>query len=281
MAAVDYEAEYNVHALVPEHPQVSARREHDAKAYRAEAHGAEFNVSYGPSPRQIYDVFPAAGGGKAPLALYIHGGGWRALAPSFFSHVAKGANAHGVTVALAGYDLCPDVTIATIIEEVRAATLALWRRYRQRVFVFGHSAGGHLCACLLATDWTTLASDAPGDLVPAAYTVSGVFDLTPLTRTTQNEILKLDPKSAHDCSPLFWKLPPGRKLDAVVGRDESSEFIRQSRTVAEAWAKAGADTRFGLVDGNHFTALEPLADPASAMTKRLAEMAKAAAALPL
>ena len=280
MTAIDYEAEYNVHALVPEHPQVSARRERDSKAYRAEARGAELNVSYGPSPRQVYDVFPATGG-SAPLALYIHGGGWRALAPSFFSHMAKGANAHGITVALAGYDLCPDVSMATIIEEVRAAALALWRRYHQRIFVFGHSAGGHLTACLLATDWTTLASDVPGDLVPAAYTVSGVFDLTPLTHTAQNEILKLDAKSAHDCSPLFWKVPPGRKLDAVVGADESSEFIRQSRTVAETWRKAGADTRFELVAGNHFTALEPLADPASAMTKRLAEMAKAAVALPL
>ena len=282
MAAIDYETEYNVHARVPEHPQIAARREREAKAYRAQARSAEIGVAYGSSRRQIYDFFPAPGAAKAPLAMYIHGGGWRALSPSMFSHMAKGANANGVSVAVAGYDLCPEVSVATIIEEMRAAALFLWRRHRQRIFIYGHSAGAHLAACLVASDWKALASDVPADLIPGGYLISGVYDLSPLVETTQNETLRLDRKSAHACSPLFWRLPPGRKMEFVVGREESSEFIRQSRSIAETWRQAGAETRYGeIANANHFTVIDPLADPQSAMSKRVAEMARTVAQMPL
>ena len=154
---------------------------------------------------------------KAPLALFIHGGWWRSLEPSLFSQLAAGPNAHGVTVAIAGYDLCPTRTIADIIEQMRAACLYLWRARRQRVFVYGHSAGGHLAACMVAQDWKAFASDAPADLVPAAYAISGVFDLAPLVHVSQNVDLRLDDAEARRVSPLFWDVPAGRKLDAVVG----------------------------------------------------------------
>ena len=79
-----------------------------------------------------------------------------------------------------GYDLCPQVTIADIIEQIRHACLFLWQRTGQRMMVYGHSAGGHLAAAMVATDWHALYPKAPADLVPAAYSISGVFDLTPL-----------------------------------------------------------------------------------------------------
>jgi arylformamidase len=278
MAGIDYEKEYDNRGRVPEHPEIFARWEREAKAHRAKA--TEVGIAYGSSPRQTFDIFSA--GTKAPLALFIHGGWWRSLEPSMFSQLAKGPNAHGVTVAVAGYSLCPHVTIATIIEEMRAASLALWRKYHQRIFVFGHSAGGHLAACLLATDWTALAADAPADLVPAAYAISGVFDLAPLVHVSQNADLRLDAKSAHAVSPLHWRVPAGRKFDAVVGALESSEFLRQSRIVAEQWKAAGVETRYADIAGaNHFTVVDPLTDAESAMTRRVAEMAKQVAALKL
>jgi arylformamidase len=99
--------------------------------------------------------------------MFIHGGYWRSLEPSMFSHMARGLNTHGVAVALAGYDLAPQVKITDIVSQIRNACLYLWYRFGQRIMVYGHSAGGHLAACMVATDWKSLASDAPADLVPA------------------------------------------------------------------------------------------------------------------
>jgi arylformamidase len=270
---IDYEVEYNNRARVPEHVEIFARWHEDAAAYRVAAHHAQY-LSYGPSPRQTIDVFPAKNDGpETPLALFIHGGWWRTLAPSEFSHMVAGPNAHGVTVGVAGYDLCPTCSIADIIRQIRNACLFLWRRRRQRIFVYGHSAGGHLAACMVATDWKTLDPNAPSDLVPAAYAVSGVFDLTPLTQISINQDLKLDNKSARDSSPLYWRVPVGRLLDAVVGGAESNEFLRQSKTIAESWRQDMAITRYEAVPhANHFDVIDPLSDPKSAMTYRVVKL---------
>jgi arylformamidase len=205
------------------------------------------------------------------VALFIHGGYWRSLHPHAFSSLARGLNAHGVTVALAGYDLCPDVGIGDIIDQMERACLFLWRHLRRRVLVLGHSAGGHLAAAMLATDWQR--HGAPPDVVPAAMAISGLFDLAPMIATSMNVDFGLDEAEARRVSPLFWPAPAGRTLDAVVGGEESDEFLRQSRVIADRWGGAGALTRYEAVPGaNHFTVIEPLADPDSAMVRRLLEL---------
>jgi len=272
---IDYEAEYNNRARVPDSAALLARAAEAAAAYRAarSAGGlADLDVRYGPSPRQILDIFrPDGGGDGAPVAMFIHGGYWRALQPSAFSHVAAGLNGHGVIVVLAGYDLCPQVGIGDIVEEMRQAAAALWRRFGRKLLVFGHSAGGHLTATTLATDWTRY--DAPAGLVPAGMAISGLFDLAPMIATSMNADFKLDEKEARRLSPLFWPAPVGKTLDLVVGGTESSEFHRQSRTMGDTWGAAGVVTRTVMPPGaNHFTVIEPLADPRSMMVKRLLEL---------
>ncbi len=276
MLKIDYDVEYDNRARVPEHPAIFARWDKDAAAYREEASRAgraELGLAYGPSERQFIDLFKPEKDAGA-VALFIHGGYWRALHPSAFSHVARGLNAHGVTVGVAGYDLCPKVTVADIIGQMRAATLYLWKRFGKCVFVYGHSAGGHLAGAMLATDWTKFGPGAPADLVPAAYSVSGVFDLTPLLHASMNADLRLDEKQAHAVSPVFWPVPAGRVFDSLVGGIESSEFIRQAKIIVDAW-QAKAQTRFEIIAGaNHFTAIDPLSDPQSAMTARMLELCR-------
>ena len=276
---IDYEAEYNNRARVPDHPVHMAGWARDAEAYRSEmskSEGrAELGLSYGPSERQFIDLFFPDDAEGAPLALFIHGGYWRALDPRSHSHVARGLNAHGVIVGVAGYDLCPKVTISEIVDQIRKASLFLWERFNRKILVYGHSAGGHLAACMLATDWRTLDPTAPDDLVPAAYAISGLFDLAPLVETAMNQDLRLTPAEARRISPLFWPAPRGRILDAVVGGAESSEYLRQSRSITESWGKQQVETRYEAVPGeNHFGVIAPLADPRSAMVERLVALSK-------
>jgi arylformamidase len=265
----DYEAEYNNRARVPDHPQIFARWAADSEAYRARLPAScQERISYGATAREVIDLFYVHPG--APLAVFIHGGWWRSFDPSLFSHCAAGLNAHGIGVALAGYNLCPRVSIAEIIDEMRRALVVLWRRCGRRMLVFGHSAGGHLTAALMATDWRARDAAAPGDLVPAGYAISGVFDLTPLVHVSFNQDLNLDADRARRASPALWPAPQGGVLDAVVGAQESREFLRQSCLIADVWGKAGVATRYEAIAGaNHFTVLDPLADPDSAMVARL------------
>jgi arylformamidase len=272
---VDFEAEYNNRARVPEHPEIFARWAAASAAHRKSHSNAELGVSYGKSPRQIIDLFWPSASRNAPIALFIHGGYWRSLEPSSFSHLATGVNAHGIAFAAIGYDLCPAVTVATIIDQVRAATAFLFRRHKMPLVASGHSAGGHLPACLIATDWKRESADLPQDLVRAGLSISGLFDLAPLMDTAMNNDLRLDPVSAANVSPLFWEVAPERTLDAWVGGAESAEFLRQSREIANVWGEKDVATAYVAVPGaNHFTVLDPLADPASTMTERFAALTR-------
>jgi arylformamidase len=266
---IDYEAEYNNRARVPEHPAVMAGWVRDAAGYRAK-HPPRV-LSYGPGERNRIDLFP--GNSAGPVVVFIHGGYWQALDGSSFSHCARGLNAHGVSVAVPTYDLCPAVTVGDIITQMRMAAREL-AKLGHPLVVSGHSAGGHLAACLLATDWPAFYAALPNNLVSAAYAISGLFDLPPLVGTSINKALRMDATSAKAASPLFWAPPAHGCLDAVVGGNESAEYFRQSRTIVETWGR-GIATRFGTVaDANHFTAIAPLADPDSPMVLRLKELAR-------
>jgi arylformamidase len=278
MADIDYEAAYDNRARVPEHTEIFLRWAREAQDYRddmLQRDRAELALAYGDTPRQSLDLFLPQAADGAPVALFVHGGYWRSLEPSTFSHMARGLNAHGVVVAMAGYDLCPNVGVADIIEQIRRACVFLWQRRGRRLLVYGWSAGGHLAAAMVATNWASLYPRAPADLVPAGYAISGLYDLSPLINTSMNHDLRLDAEGARQVSPLFWPLPPGRTFDTVVGALELSEFMRQSRTLAQAWRQAGAQTRYEEMAGmNHFTVLDALADPDSAMTARVAALAQ-------
>jgi arylformamidase len=269
-AIVDYEVEYNNRARVPEHPSLISGWAKDAAAYR-EQHPPRC-ISYGPGARNTIDFF--AGDDEGPIVVFIHGGYWQSLDSSFFSHLAGGLNAHGISVAIPSYDLCPDVSVDQIIQQMRMALRELARLERS-LAISGHSAGGHLAACMLATDWPAFNASLPEDLVVAAYAISGLFDLGPLVETSINKALRLDQASAKAASPLFWNAALHGCLDAVVGEKESAEYFRQSMTIVDRWGAAGVTTRFDTVpNANHFTAIAPLADPNSPMVLRLRQLAR-------
>lgn len=268
----DYEAEYNNRDRVPEHPDIIAGWARDAAAYRAHADhhvDHEADIAYGDAPRQSYDLF-AVGGNDKPTVLFIHGGYWQALDKSYFSHMAAGMNARGFDVAIPSYRLCPAVRIGDIIEDMRALVRHLAGRGRTKIVASGHSAGGHLAACLLATPWDGRSN------VTAALPISGLFDLAPLVETTLNEALGMDMEEAEAQSPVAWAPPAGRHLRAFVGSAESREYHRQSRTIATRWSNAGVNADWQLIDNaNHFTVIASLADADGILSAALDGLARA------
>ena len=274
MSAIDAEAEYNNRARVPEHPAIVAGWRADAAVFRERHHGQR-GLPYAAGERTHLDLF---GDSQGPIAVFVHGGYWQNFDASVFSHLAGGLVERGVQVALPSYDLCPSVSVSAIVDEVRQACAMLWRRTGRPMAVAGHSAGGHIAACLLATDWPALAPDLPAGLVRSALCLSGLFDLVPLVGTSVNDALRLDEAEARRLSPATWPAPAGLTLDAVVGAQESGEYLRQSRLIADVWGAAGVHTRFEAVPGaNHYTVIAPLADPDSGLTRRLAALAAEAA----
>jgi len=261
------EREYNMRAAFPDHPQWFARWADDSERSRASMRLVR-DVRYGQGPKQTVDLFPAEHPRGA--LLFIHGGYWRALDKDDHSFIAPPFVAEGIGVAVVNYDLCPRVRIAQIVEECRQAVDWLTREGEshgvpaQRLMVGGHSAGGHLTAMMLATDWKAHGTSA--DAIVAGVSISGVFDLEPLVDVSFNSDLGLDLQSARELSPIHLDPRLDAPLLLAAGADETGEFIRQSRSLWQSWPRCRPEASDGplLVPGkHHFSVLTEFADPQS------------------
>lgn len=275
MSTLDLNFEYNARKTVPDHAAFPVRWDEAAAQYRDEAASAELDIAYGQGKREQYDFFPAAKSG-APVCVYIHGGYWRSRDRKTFSHLAKGLNARGISVAIPSYDLVPHVTIMEIVEQMRVFLTRLWEKTGIRPVVAGNSAGGHLTGAMLATNWSQI-DGAPDDLVTSAFALSGLYDLEPLLETDINDDLRLNAGSAVETSPIHWPAPrQGLKFIAAVGALESVVFKDQSRRVAEVWARNGIETHYLEVpDCHHFSIVDAVSTPGHMLAERLAEMVEA------
>ena len=270
-AATHYDSQYNARAMIPDHAQIferGARRSEQARANLA----CRLDIPYGASPAEKLDIFPAEGKSEA-LLVFIHGGYWRSRDKSDFSYLAPAFVSRGVTLALPNYALCPAVGIEDIVKQNLLAIAWLWHygaRYGVnpgRMYVAGHSAGGHLAAMMLAARWNVYMPQLPYNLVKGGLAISGIYDLEPLVQAPfVNVDLRLDRTLARKLSPV--NIPPATTapLYTAVGGDESEEFKRQNALIARTWRYAFA-ADIPMPGCNHLTVLEQLANPESALFK--------------
>ena len=259
--------EYNNRELVPDHPKHFARWQQGSADARAKLN-CTLDLRYGSAPGETIDLFPARKGDGSCL-VFIHGGYWRSLDKSDFSFIAPAWVEAGVSVAVVNYDLCPKVTIETIVRQMLNAARWLWLRGGdygidgRRLYVSGHSAGGHLTAMLMAALWPIFDQRLPADLFKGGLPISGIYDLRPLVQAPWlNADLRLDEPKALKLSPAY--LPPTSRapLMTCVGGDESSEFLRQNALLGARWRKVLAGD-IAMPGKNHFSVVDGLADPAS------------------
>ncbi len=274
---IDYEAEYNNRLLVPDNAKYGARWADESARVRALL-TCEPDIPYGPAIRNRYDLFLTSRRGTAtPLAVYIHGGVWQRGDRKDYSCVAEQLVARGVDLAMPSYTLGPEASVTQIFEELRGFMRALWARTGRRPLVIGHSVGGTMAGAMLATDWSKV-GDVPDDLVRAAYAISGVFEVEPYVHTSYNKAIRLTAEEARRVSPALWPAPKGLTLVAAVGGAESREFVRQSLDVVARWSPAGVKAECVVVPGgNHFSVVDELMRPGSAMLERCVGLAQAAA----
>lgn len=218
------------------------------------------DIKYGAHPREVLDLF------RAPNArgtlVYIHGGYWRSFSKLETSWVADAFLEQGYSVALINYPLCPDVSLAHIRTSVISAFAYLHRNVlsqneKHRIVVTGHSAGGHLAALHLATDWQE--HTLPKHPITGVISLSGVFDVTPLLKTSVNTELRLTEKTAAPLNLISTRPIANAKLALAVGALESDEFHRQSSDLAKSWSHLAPEL-IDVPEKNHYTIVESLAD---------------------
>ena len=266
MDAQTLEAQYNLVARRgPDFPEL-VERWIARSASHAQAVGARMNLAYGEGDREKLDFF-SGGDRKGPLVIYIHGGYWQRGDKNMYGFVTEAFIKHGVSVAMLNYNLTPSVRMGQIPPQIRKAIAWNWHNAadldfsRDKVFVMGHSAGGHLTAMMMATDWPQYDSAIPADMIKGGLPISGVFELEPIVHTSLNEGPQMDIPEAITESPTF--IPPVTNAPqlVIVGGGETDEFLRQSDDYANKFRTSERIMeRYDVPNDDHFDELERLAE---------------------
>ena len=217
---------------------------------------ARLDLAYGPGARNRLDLFAPSGKPRG-LLVFVHGGFWKALDKSVWSHFAQGAVEAGWSVAVPSYTLCPQARISQITREIAAAIGFAAGEVGGDIALAGHSAGGQLVTRMICEP-SPLAAPVLAR-VRRVTSISGVHDLRPLLRTGMNADLRLDWDEARSESPALLAPLPGQTLTCWVGADERPEFLRQNSVMAQMWMGFDTQVRCMVEPGrHHFNVIEGL-----------------------
>jgi len=271
------DAQYNLRARHTDFQQHFDRYDRESARVRKQL-PSRLDIAYGDTPLQTLDIFPATAPGS-PVLVFIHGGYWQFLDKGAFSFPAPVFVGAGAAYVSLNYDLAPTVTIDEIVQQCRRALVWCLANAESfngdpaNIHVSGHSAGGHLTAMMMTTDWPAHGG-LPADLVKGCCAISGLFDLEPLRLSYLNEALGLEQGSARRNSPLYNITRHGSPLIAAVGGEETEEFLRHTGMLTTAWRARGFPCQELTLAGlNHFTVVDELGRAGSPLARAvLAQM---------
>ncbi|XP_042658709.1 kynurenine formamidase isoform X3 [Tyto alba] len=236
------------------------------------------HVPYGDGDGEKLDVyFPADPSGTFPVLVYIHGGYWQCLSKDEAGFAAPPLVSRGVAVVAVGYDTAPKGRMDDMVLQVRRSLAFLLRRYPGigGLYLCGHSAGAHLAAMVLSTDWTEfgVVPDIKG-----AVLVSGIYDLEPILHTYVNDALNMSREVAQRNSPMLRVAPAAPAAAAcevlvAVAQHDSPEFRRQSQEYGQALRAAGwSVSMLDLAGVDHFDIIEKLSEESYILTQVILNM---------
>jgi len=263
----ELDAAYNQRTYAPHSDHVRHRMSVNSDAVRARI-GAPKRVVYGPTEIEKLDIYPTSRP-NAPVNIYIHGGAWRqglAKGCGFAAELFVNAGAHFVVPDFVFVQDAPD-SLRTMADQVRRAIAWVYNNAASfggnpdRLYLSGHSSGGHLAAVALTTDWKQ-DFGLPPDLLKGGLCCSGMYDLHPVRLSARSSYVRFDDKMVESLSPILHIDAINTPLVLAYGTLETPEFQRHAKTFAEAVKNAGKPVELLVGEGyNHYEIRETLGNP--------------------
>jgi arylformamidase len=264
---VELDAAYDQSLYAPLAGQIWKRLAAVSEAARNRL-GEPLRRSYGPTTVEQLDIYRAKRP-NAPIFVFIHGGAWlggEARNFAFPAEIFVTAGAHYIALDfIAIKDAGNDLRV--MAQQVQRAIAWIYQNAesfggdRDRLYVGGHSSGGHLCGIVLVTDWDKDFS-LPADTVKGGLCMSGMYDLKPVRLSKRSSYVKFT-------DDIELAMSSQRHLDLLrapvvvtYGSNETPEFQRQNRDFTAAVKAAGKSVELVEAVGfNHIEMVESLGNP--------------------
>jgi len=207
--------------------------------------GAPRRVAYGPTDIEMIDIYPTKRP-RAPIFVFIHGGAWLgglAKNRAYLAEMFVNAGAHYVSPDFVRVDAA-NGDLRVMADQVRRAiawtygNAASFDGDPDRLYIGGHSSGGHLCGVALTTDWKK-DFGLPEDMVKGGLCMSGMYDMKAVRLSKRNTYVKFTDDMEQAMSPQRHINLLRAPVIVTYGSDETPEFQRQARDFAAAIKAAG------------------------------------------
>ena len=231
------------------------------------------DVSYGPDPKHRLDLYlPEARVEHAPVLIFLHGGSWTHGYKEWMGLMAPALADLPAILVAANYRLAPTHRFPAQLDDTLAmlgwvgAEIPRYGGDRRRVFIGGHSAGGHLAAlaCLRRDLWPRHGLGA--DAVRACFPVSATFDYRGIPEDAGSFLAQ--PEDAEAASPVAYV--GGNRVPFLVayGSADFERAIRTSRAMVTELRMAGAvASELEIPGADHFQMSLDLGDAAHPWTR--------------
>jgi arylformamidase len=250
-------------------PETGQRSTANGDAVRAR-YGEPQRIQYGPSQFEFLDLYRSKAR-HAPVMVFIHGGAWRggsARGAAQNAEMFMLAGAHFISLEFVNVlQTTPLGDLRAMVTQVRRGVAWVYNNAhrfggdRRRLFISGHSSGGHLGGCVMTTDWGREHS-LPWDTVKGGVLISGMYDLYPVSLSARRLYVNFTPDVVEDLSAQRHLDLLNAPIVVAHGTKESPEFMRQSRDFVAAVRAAGKPVEYVIGTGyNHFEIPETLGNP--------------------
>ena len=257
---------YNQTVYAPNREFIRERRAANNKIALARI-GQPDRQAYGPSEIEKLDIYKTTAP-NAPIMMYIHGGAWKGGTSSQVAYMAEPFIHAGVHFIAIDFNNCTEVggSIFPMVEQVRRAVAWVYNNAQsfggdpERIYVTGHSSGGHLAGCVAITEWEKMG--LPRDTVKGILCASGMYDLKAPRLSKRSKYVAFTDEMEHALSPMRHIDKINAPIIITYGSLETPEFQRQGRDFHAALEKAGKPVKLYVGKAyNHFETQETMQSP--------------------
>lgn len=255
----ELDAEYNVEKAVPNFLGYIKVFQNDSIKIRKGLKDRAV-VAYGPTLMERLIIYPSVNK-QAPVLLFVYGGYWKSGIGDDYDFIAEVPNKAGFTVVIVTYALAPHVSLQEMVRQLRSSIAWTWHNIKkyngnpERISVAGHSAGGHLVAMAMSTDWSTYG--IPSDIIKGFLAIRGLYDIESVAQTFVQPAIRITAEQILYTSPIRLIVPGKIRLIVAWGVMETASFRMQSEVYLKEWNKSGNKGQELIIpQANHFNILE-------------------------
>ena len=259
-----------------------------AQELSTEGLSVHLGILYGPHPLHRYDVFSPESASNAPVLVFWHGGGWTNGYRHYVSFMAALVAKLGCILVAPSYRLAPQDKLPAAYEDGLAAlrhvheNAGMFGGNPQRIYLSGHSAGGHLAALIALRSADMQKAGIPQQCIRACLPISGIMDLhhpAPETGSLEQRVYTMVLNTAGDdvaMSPIYWSQDCRIPMHLSYGEHDSERVQRSNQVLAQQLSQAGTPCSLTVEAGlDHFATHTTLSTPQAAWYQRLKNVLEA------